>query len=44
MVLILATLLRTFDLTPEPDYVLRVKETITLKPDRLRLRVSRREG
>ncbi|MGY1983815.1 cytochrome P450 [Nocardia gipuzkoensis] len=44
MVLILATLLRTFDLTPEPDYELRVKETITLKPDRLRLRVSRREG
>ncbi|MEU2121160.1 cytochrome P450, partial [Nocardia niwae] len=44
MVLVLATLLRAFDLTPDPDYRLRVQETITLKPDRLRLKVSRRHG
>ncbi|MFR9753309.1 cytochrome P450 [Nocardia sp. 004] len=44
MVLILATLLRSFELTPEPGYELRVKETITLKPEALRLRVSRRDG
>ncbi|MEV4125820.1 cytochrome P450 [Nocardia sp. NPDC049707] len=41
--LVLATILRNFDLTPDPGYQLRVKETITLKPDGLRLRLSRRD-
>ncbi|MGV9411654.1 cytochrome P450 [Nocardia sp. NPDC003693] len=42
IVLVLATILANYDLEPDPDYRLRVKETITLKPDRLRLKVSRR--
>ncbi|SUD49567.1 Cytochrome P450(BM-3) [Nocardia otitidiscaviarum] len=44
MQLVLATVLRHFDLTPDPNYRLRVKETITLKPEGLRLKLSRRDG
>ena len=40
--LVLATILRNFDLAPEPGYRLKVKETITLKPDGLRLKLTRR--
>ncbi|MFF2550594.1 cytochrome P450 [Nocardia sp. NPDC058058] len=42
IVLVLATVLREFDLTADPDYALRVRETITLKPEGLRLKLSRR--
>jgi len=42
IVLVLATILRNYDLIPDPGYRLKVKETITLKPDQLRLKVSRR--
>ncbi|WP_431949234.1 cytochrome P450 [Nocardia lijiangensis] len=42
IVLVLATILRNYDLVPDPNYQLKVKETITLKPDQLRLKVSRR--
>ncbi|WP_330179091.1 cytochrome P450 [Nocardia sp. NBC_01503] len=42
IVLVLATMLRNYDLEPDPNYRLKVKETITLKPDQLRLRVTRR--
>lgn len=42
MQLVLATILRQYDLEPDPNYRLAVKETITLKPDALRLKVSRR--
>jgi cytochrome P450 len=40
--LVLATILRNYNLMPDPNYRLKVKETITLKPDQLRLKVSRR--
>ncbi|MFJ9371557.1 cytochrome P450 [Nocardia sp. NPDC101769] len=43
IVLVLATILRNFDLTADPGYELKVKETITLKPDGLRLKMSRRQ-
>jgi unspecific monooxygenase len=42
MLLVLATILRYYDLEPDPGYQLAVKETITLKPDRLRMKISRR--
>ncbi|WP_327116528.1 cytochrome P450 [Nocardia sp. NBC_01730] len=42
IVLVLATILRNVDLTPDPAYRLKIKETITLKPDQLRLKVARR--
>ncbi|WP_051026731.1 cytochrome P450 [Nocardia higoensis] len=41
--LVLATVLRNFDLHADPSYELKVKETITLKPNGLRLRMSPRQ-
>ena len=38
----LAAILHQFDLEPEPGYELKVSETLTLKPDELRLRLHRR--
>ncbi|MEV0442427.1 cytochrome P450 [Streptomyces spectabilis] len=40
--LVLALLLRRYDLRPEPDYRLRVGERLTLMPRGLRLRLTRR--
>lgn len=40
--LAMALVLRQFELTGEPGYTLRVKETLTLKPDGFRLRVRPR--
>lgn len=42
IMLTLATVLHQFDLEPEPGYDLKVSETLTLKPDELRLRLHRR--
>lgn len=42
IMLSLAAILHQFDLEPEPGYTLTVSETMTLKPDSLRLRVRRR--
>jgi cytochrome P450 len=42
IMLSLAAILHQFDLGPEPGYTLTVSETMTLKPDSLRLRVHRR--
>ncbi|WP_225730976.1 MULTISPECIES: cytochrome P450 [unclassified Nocardia] len=44
LILVLATILRHYDLEADPNYRLRVRETITLKPDALRLKLSRRES
>ena len=41
-VLVLALLLSRFELEAEPGYELRIKETLTLKPDNLRLRARPR--
>ncbi len=40
--LVLAMLLQRFELLPDPDYQFKVKETLTLKPDGLTLRVRER--
>ncbi|WP_067471648.1 cytochrome P450 [Nocardia amamiensis] len=40
--LVLATILRNYDLKPDRSYELKVRETITLKPEGLRLKLSRR--
>ncbi|GGR90883.1 cytochrome P450 [Streptomyces aureoverticillatus] len=42
--LVLALLLRRYDLVPEPGYRLRVAERLTLMPEGLRLRLVRRSG
>ncbi|GGO55001.1 hypothetical protein GCM10012286_66110 [Streptomyces lasiicapitis] len=42
--LVLALLLRRYDLVPEPGYELRVAERLTLMPEGLRLRLVRRPG
>ncbi|WP_037664392.1 cytochrome P450 [Streptomyces aurantiacus] len=42
--LVLALLLRRYDLVPEPGYRLRVAERLTLMPEGLRLRLIRRSG
>lgn len=42
IMLTLATVLHQFDLEPEPGYQLKVSETLTLKPDALRLRLQQR--
>lgn len=42
IMLTLAAVLHQFDLHPEPGYTLKVSETLTLKPDGLRLRLQRR--
>ena len=42
IMLTLATVIHQFDLEPEPGYELKVSETLTLKPDALRLRLTRR--
>lgn len=42
IMLTLATVIHQFDLEPEPGYRLKVSETLTLKPDALRLRLQRR--
>ena len=42
IILTLAAVLHQFDLEPEPGYQLKVSETLTLKPDALRLRLHRR--
>ena len=41
--LVLAMLLRRFELVEHPRYTLKVKETLTLKPDGLRIRVRARQ-
>ncbi|GAB2907890.1 cytochrome P450 [Rhodococcus aerolatus] len=41
-VLVLATILHRYDLTPEPGYTLRVQELLTLKPEGFRLTLTRR--
>ncbi len=42
--LALALLLQRFDFIDDADYRLSVRETLTLKPDRFRIRVRRRTG
>lgn len=42
VVLMLAAILCNYDLVPDPNYQLKVKETITVEPDQLRLKVTRR--
>lgn len=42
IMLTLAAILHQFTLEPEPGYQLQVSETLTLKPEKLRLRVARR--
>ncbi|WP_030558955.1 cytochrome P450 [Streptomyces aureocirculatus] len=42
--LVLALLLRRYDLVPDPGYRLRVAERLTLMPQGLRLRLVRRSG
>lgn len=39
---VLATIIKNFDLEPDPKYSLQVRETITLKPEGLRLKLRRR--
>lgn len=41
-VLVLARLLHRYDMTPDPDYELRISERLTLMPEDFRLTLSRR--
>ncbi|RFU29012.1 hypothetical protein B7463_g7315, partial [Scytalidium lignicola] len=44
-VLVMALLLKSFDIRlDDPSYTLRIKETLTIKPDGFRIRVSPRKG
>ena len=39
ILIVLATIIQNFDIEPDPDYTLQVRETITLKPEGLRVKL-----
>ena len=42
ILMVLATIIKNFDIEPDTSYTLRVQETITLKPEGLRLKLHPR--
>jgi cytochrome P450 len=44
ILIVLATIIKNFDIEPDPDYTLQVRETITLKPEGLRVKLHPRRA